>query len=342
MPSVLSLSLVVDAHEELEEVDGLRRRVLADRDAVAAADAVGGRARSAGDGREGEPAELVAEALLVGALVLLDRRAPTGPSAPWRPCRCRRPLPRRCRSRRLVAVLVRIEGVERRRRLHRPSCRRRCSSRRSGSSARARRRRRSRRTRYVHRCIDGHLSLPAIASGVMPASLSFWTAARYSSQVVGGAVMPACVKSVLVVPEADHAHVPRDAVLLALVLVDAHGARVDRVLPGRDVGGDVLEQAGVGLLGHAAAAPRLEQVGDVAAPGSSVASLVLNASFSRTVILIVTLGCAAVVVVGDRLEVGLARVVVRDVPPVDRDRRRLACGCRRGGCGRRRSRRGCR
>ena len=35
--------------------------------------------------------------------------------------------------------------------------------------------------------------------------------------------------------------------------------------PGRDIGGDVLEQAGLDLLGHAAAAPRLEQVGDVAA-----------------------------------------------------------------------------
>ena len=35
-----------------------------------------GRARSAVDGREREPAEVVAEALLVGALVHLDRRRP--------------------------------------------------------------------------------------------------------------------------------------------------------------------------------------------------------------------------------------------------------------------------
>ncbi len=31
----------------------------------------------------------------------------------------------------------------------------------------------------------------------MPASLSFFTAARYSSQVAGGAVMPACSNSSL-------------------------------------------------------------------------------------------------------------------------------------------------
>ena len=54
----------------------LGRRVLADGDAVAAADAVGGRAGAAGDRREGEPAEVVAEALLADALVLLDRRRP--------------------------------------------------------------------------------------------------------------------------------------------------------------------------------------------------------------------------------------------------------------------------
>ena len=43
-----------------------------------------------------------------------------------------------------------------------------------------------RSSRYVQRCIDGHLSLPAMASGAMPAALSFATSARSSSQVVGG------------------------------------------------------------------------------------------------------------------------------------------------------------
>ena len=68
--SVFELVLVVLVHEELQEVDRLGRRVLADGEAVAAADAVGRGAGAAGDGREREPAELVAETLLVGALVL--------------------------------------------------------------------------------------------------------------------------------------------------------------------------------------------------------------------------------------------------------------------------------
>ena len=99
MPSVLSLFRVVRADEELQEVDRLGRRVLADRDAVAAADAVGRGAGAAGHGREREPAELVAEALLVGAVGPSGPPAPTGPSAPWRPCRCRPRRPRCCRSR---------------------------------------------------------------------------------------------------------------------------------------------------------------------------------------------------------------------------------------------------
>ena len=69
-------------------------------------------------------------------------------------------------------------------------------------------------------------------------------------------------------------------------------AGVHRVLPVGDVGGDVLEQAGIDLLGHAAAAPRLEQVGHVP-PWISVVSFGLNVSFSRTVISIVTFGWSA-------------------------------------------------
>ena len=49
----VELVLVVDAHEELQEVDRLGRRVLADRDAVAATDAVGGGAGAAGDAGKG-------------------------------------------------------------------------------------------------------------------------------------------------------------------------------------------------------------------------------------------------------------------------------------------------
>ena len=76
---------------------------------------------------------------------------------------------------------------------------------------------------------------------------------------------PGLREQVLVVPDADHAQVVRDAVLLALVLVHAHRAGIHRVRPVGDVGGDVLEHAGIDLLGHAAAAPRLEEVRNVAA-----------------------------------------------------------------------------
>src|SRR4029079_11509953 len=69
----------VDPVERLQEVDRLGRRVLAARDAVAAADAVGRGPGATGDGREGEPAEAVAEALLADALALRDRRRPLAP-----------------------------------------------------------------------------------------------------------------------------------------------------------------------------------------------------------------------------------------------------------------------
>ncbi len=121
----------------------------------------------------------------------------------------------------------------------------------------------------------------------------------------------------LVVPEADHAHVPGHAVLLAVVVVDAHGTGVDRVLPVGDVGGDVLEQAGVGLGGHDAAAPRLEQVRIVGSGRRGqlrLERLVLeDGDLDGDVRVFRHVG------VGGGLEVGLAGVAGRDVPPVDGD-----------------------
>src|SRR4029079_953678 len=64
----------------------------------------------------------------------------------------------------------------------------------------------------------------------------------------------------LVVPEADHAQVERDAVLLAVDLVHAQGAWIDLTCPRRDVGGSVLHETGLLLLTQPAAAPRLEEV----------------------------------------------------------------------------------
>ena len=67
---------VVDAAEELEEVDGLGRRVLADRDAVAAADAVRRGALATINHREGEPTQVGADTLLAGAVIHLDAGGP--------------------------------------------------------------------------------------------------------------------------------------------------------------------------------------------------------------------------------------------------------------------------
>ena len=64
-------------------------------------------------------------------------------------------------------------------------------------------------------------------------------------------------------------------------------------------------------------------------------SFVLNASFSRTVILIVHVRMRRGVGVGDRLEIALAGFAGGDVPPVDRHR------CARGGRGRGGARGGC-
>ena len=106
----VGLSLVA---EELEEVDRLRRRVDADGDAVAAADAVGGCAGPAFDAREGEPAEIPGDGLLVGALRLHRARRPLALSSmaaslpPWRqPSRLGVPVGR------LVARLVRLRVYE--------------------------------------------------------------------------------------------------------------------------------------------------------------------------------------------------------------------------------------
>ena len=108
--------------------------------------------------------------------------------------------------------------------------------------------------------MPGHLSLPPSAIGVMPRVLEL---ADGGQELVPGRRRggdAGLLEEVLVVPEADHPEVVRDAVLLAVDLVDAHGAGVHRVGPRRHVGGDVLDQAGRDLLGEAAAAPRLEEV----------------------------------------------------------------------------------
>ena len=130
-----------------------------------------------------------------------------------------------------------------------------------------------------------------------------------------------------VVPEADEAEVERDAVVLAVDLVHAEGARVDRVLPGRDVGGDVLDQAGLDLLAETAAAPRLEQV-------RHVALLEQRRQLGLERLVLVDLDVdldvrvRRHVLVGEGLPQAEARIAVLDVIPGDGDR---LCGLRRLG-----------
>ena len=142
----------------------------------------------------------------------------------------------------------------------------------------------------------------------------------------------------LVVPEAHHAEVEGDAVLLAVDLVHAQGARVDLRSPRRHRVGDVLDETGVGLLAKAAATPRLEQVrrrlGLHQRRELGLESLVL-----QVVDVDRHFGVIGHVLVSKGLPEALARIVVLDVVPVDRRGRRggrLSAGLRGGlGAGRR-------
>ena len=158
----------------------------------------------------------------------------------------------------------------------------------------------------------------------MPLSLRVWTVGEELVPRRGRRRDPGVLEGLRVVPEADEAEVERHAVVLAVDLVHAEGARVDRVLPGRDVGGDVLDQAGLDLLAEAAAAPRLEQVGHVALLQQrrqlGLERLVLvDLDVDRDV------RVRRHVLVGQGLPQAEARVVVLDVVPGDGDRLGAAC-----------------
>ena len=104
----------------------------------------------------------------------------------------------------------------------------------------------------------------------MPAALRVLTSSRSSVQVVGVLANSSLIEQILVVPPTDHAHVPRHAVVLALVRhrhANAPGAK--RIAPGTairiQIRGDILEQTSIGLIIHHAAAPALEDIGGSAA-----------------------------------------------------------------------------
>ena len=122
----------------------------------------------------------------------------------------------------------------------------------------------------------------------------------------------------LVVPEADHPEVVRDAVLLAVDLVDAHGSGIHGVRPVRDVGGDVLDEAGRDLLGETAAAPRLEDVRRGAGLHRG-RDLGLERLVLEDRLIDGHVGMRRHVLAREGLEQRLARIVDLEVPPLDGD-----------------------
>ncbi len=93
----------------------------------------------------------------------------------------------------------------------------------------------------------------------MFAAFSLLTAAMNCGQVVGVDVIPACLKSVFVVPEPHDADAVGDGVLLAVHLPAGRRA-TDRLDPRLDVLGDVRDLARLHLVDQRAAAPFLEDV----------------------------------------------------------------------------------
>ena len=305
----------------MQEVDRLGRRVLADGEAVAAADAVERIARRAGHGREREPAEALAHGAGV-ARVRLDG--------------AREPLAHELDG----AVVGRLRGRGAAGTVPR-----------SGQEAFLERLERDQLLEVLaglHEARIGpvaggdglvHARLAAVADrevrpveGTGPGVLA-GEGDRGDALVLqgldGGEELvpgrregrdPGVLEGLGVVPEADEAEVERHAVVLAVDLVHAEGARVDR-RPSRSAmsARDVLDQAGLDLLAEAAAAPGLEQVGDVAL-------LQQRRQLGLERLVLVDLDVDRDVRVGRHVLVGQvlpqaeARVVVLDVIPGDGDR----------------------
>ena len=155
--------------------------------------------------------------------------------------------------------------------------------------------------------------------------------ARRSSQVAGGAVIPALANWALLYQKPTMPRSNGMPYCLPSTWYMPDGAGIDLARPRRHVGRDVLDEAGLLLLAQPAAAPRLEQVrrGARLEEGRQLGleRLVLE---DRQVDLDVRMGGR--VLVGQLLPQALARVVVLDVIPVDRDgggRRRCRSGGRR-------------
>ena len=147
--------------------------------------------------------------------------------------------------------------------------------------------------------------------------------------VPGGrrAVDPGLLEELLVVPDPHEAEVVGDPVLLVADLVEPDARGIEGVDPRLGGLGDVLDEARVGLLLERAAAPRLEDVRRLAR-----LHVRRELGLERLVLedrdLDLDVGMGGHVLVGRVLPDRLQRIVVGDVPPVDRDglvRARLRC-----------------
>ena len=167
------------------------------------------------------------------------------------------------------------------------------------------------------------LSFSPREMGVMPAALRALTSVRKSSQVAGTLVMPALVKRSLLYHTADHAHVPRHAVVLAIFGIDSQRTGCEAGAPGAAIGieggGDILEHASRDLVIHDAAAPALEDIGGRAALHDG-GQLGLEGFIFQNRDMDGDIGMSSHILVGQILPEGLAGIEGGNMPPFDRDR----------------------
>ena len=123
--------------------------------------------------------------------------------------------------------------------------------------------------RFAHQNIPGHLSFSPTASGVMPACLERVDVGQELRPGRGRAVDPGLLEQRLAIPDADHAEIERDPVLLAVQLVEAGRGRVEVTDPRLGGLADVLHQARVGLLLAASRRPRTGRCRAPCRPASS-------------------------------------------------------------------------
>ena len=158
--------------------------------------------------------------------------------------------------------------------------------------------------------------------GVMPAALRVLTSVQQFGPGGGRVGNLGLGEQILVVPPGDHAHVPRHAVILAILGKDSQRTGCEGVAPGAAIGiqirGDVLEQTSIDLFIQGAAAPALEDIGGSAALHDG-GQLGLEGLVFQDGDIDVDIRMCSHIFIGHVLPEGLARVNGGDMPPFDGD-----------------------